>query len=371
MPAVWFCWDCCYILPKIKNRGMIDSMEGRLPRKNKIRATIVMLILLCLLAVSAILAIGIGSVFISPERVIKVLFSPVDLSNPDSIIVHNMRLCRVIASMFGGSALAIAGLLLQILFNNPIADPYVLGISSGSRLFVGVVLLCGFSFGLPANSSWFMFAGAFIGAMVMMVIILAFAHRLKRIASLLIVGMMLSYLCSAIVGIMTSLAEDKAVADFTRWGMGSFGAMTWDDVKVLVAVCLVFFIAAFLLSKNLNLYLLGESYAKTMGVNTKLLRFLIILVAGVLTAVVTAFAGPIAFIGMSVPHISRLLLKSEDSRILIPTSLLFGASFGVICDLIARTIAAPGELAVGNITSCVGVPIVLFLLLRKNKTNRI
>ncbi len=338
--------------------------------KKHIRGTLVLLILIILLAVSAVLAIGIGSVTISPGRVIEVLFRPVDLSNTDSVIVHNMRLCRVVASMFGGAALALAGLLLQILFNNPIADPYVLGISSGARLFVGLAVLGGVTFGLPTDNSWFLFVGGFIGSMAMMAIILAFAQKIKSVTTLLIVGMMLSYLCSAVVGILTSLSDNDAVADFTRWGMGSFSLMTWDNVRVLAVVCIVFFVLSFLLSKNLNLYLLGESYAKTMGVSTKLLRFLIILFSGVLTAVVTAFAGPVAFVGMSVPHMSRLLLKSEDSRILIPTSLLLGAVFGVVCDLLARTVAAPGELAVGNITSCVGAPLVLFLLLRKNKSGR-
>ena len=346
-------------------------MKGQMEAsKNKLRITLVMTVLLVLLAVSVILAVGIGSTFISPGRVIEVLFQPTDLNNTDSIIVHNMRLCRVIASMFSGAALALAGLLLQILFNNPIADPYVLGISSGARLFVGLVLLGGVTFGMSAESSWFMFLGGFVGSMVMMAVILAFAQKIRSVTSLLIVGMMLSYLCSAAVGIMTSLSDNNAVADFARWGMGSFSLMTWDNVKVLIIVCGVFFVLSFLLSKNLNLYLLGEAYAKTMGVNTKLLRMLIILFSGVLTAVVTAFAGPIAFVGMSVPHISRLLLKSEDSRVLIPTSLLLGAVFGVVCDLLARTVAAPGELAVGNITSCVGVPLVLFLLLRKNKSAR-
>ncbi|MGI5894027.1 MAG: FecCD family ABC transporter permease [Candidatus Merdivicinus sp.] len=336
---------------------------------HRIRVGIILMVLVGGLLFSAVLAIGMGSVWIPPGEVIEVLTKPVDLSDTNSIIVHNMRLCRVIASILGGAALALSGLLLQILFHNPIADPYVLGISSGARLFVGLAILGGVTFGMSVTNSWFMFLGAFIGSLVMMFVILAFARRLKSITTLLIVGMMLSYLCSAVVGILTSLSDDKAVADFTRWGMGSFGMMTWDNVRVLAIVCVIFFIGGFLLSKNLNLLLLGEAYAKTMGVNTRLLRILIILVSGVLTAVVTAFAGPVAFIGMSVPHMARLLLKSEDSRILIPTSLLLGGVFGVVCDLLARTVAAPGELAVGNITSCVGVPIVLFLLLRKNRAN--
>ena len=320
------------------------------------RARFIMLISLILLAVSAIFAIGIGSVYIEPAKVVETLIQGRDAGTVEATIIYNMRLTRVIASIFGGAALALSGLLLQILFNNPIADPYILGISSGARLFVGLVLLGGVTFGFNTTNPWFLFLGALIGSLVVMMLI-----------TLLIVGTMLGYLCSSLIGFLVAFSDDNSIADFTKWGMGSFGLMTWSQIYVLVAVCITLFILSFMLSKSLNSFLLGEAYAKTMGVNTKALRVLIIVFSSVLTAVVTAFAGLIAFVGMSVPHICRLLLKSEDARTLIPTTLVIGALFGVACDLIARTIVAPSEIAVGTITSVVGVPIVLYLLMKRNK----
>ena len=331
------------------------------------RSILVLLTSLVLLAVSSVLAIGIGSVTISPYKVLQVLFSQMDTSSVEYIIIHNMRLARVIASIFGGSALALSGLLLQILFNNPISDPYVLGISSGARLFVGIALLGGVTFGLNTTNPWFLFAGALLGAVLVMLLMLGFASKLKSVTTLLIVGIMLGYLCSALVGLLVAFSDDQSIVDFTKWSMGSFGLMTWPKIYVMVAVCSILFILCFMLCKKLNALMLGEAYAKTMGVNIKMLRFIIILFSSILTAVVTAFAGLIAFVGMSVPHIARLLLKTEDTRALMPATILLGGVFGVVCDLLARTVASPNELSVGTVTSFVGVPIVLFLLMKRNR----
>lgn len=341
-------------------------MENQIKRINK-RAVITLYTSLLLLLGIGVIAIGVGSVYISPANVIRVLFSSKDTASTEYIIIFNMRLARVIASVFGGGALALSGLLLQILFNNPIADPYVLGISSGARLFVGIILLGGVTLGFNILASpWLMFIGAFAGAMLVMFVMLGFAAKIKNITMLLIIGIMLGYLCSSLVGILVAFSDDHNIADFTKWNMGTFGLMTWEKIYVLVIVCSILFVLSFLLSKKLNALLLGESYAKTMGINIKVLRVLIIMFSGILTAVVTAFAGLIAFVGMSVPHIARLLLKSEDARVLLPATIILGGIFGVGCDLIARTIAAPNELAVGTITSFVGVPIVLFLLIKRN-----
>lgn len=170
---------------------------------------------------------------------------------------------------------------------------------------------------------------------------------------------------------MVAFSDDSSIADFTRWTMGSFGLMTWPKIYVLVLVCSVLFALSFLLGKNLNALRMGEAYAVTMGVNTKALRVAIILISGLLTAVVTAFAGPVSFIGMSVPHICRMILRTDDSRALIPSCILCGGIFGVGCDLISRTIIAPNELAIGTVTSYVGVPIVLYLLMKKKPARMI
>lgn len=331
------------------------------------RAWMIILGSLILLLVSGVLAIGIGSVYISPVTVLKVLFSPGDKGAVEYTIIYNMRLARVVASLIGGAALALSGLLLQILFNNPIADPYVLGISSGARLFVGIAMLGGVTLGFNASNPWFMFLGAFLGAFTVMMIMLAFASKIKSVTILLIVGIMIGYLCSSLVGILIAFSDDHSIADFTKWNMGSFGLITWGKNIVLTIVCSIFILLSLMISKKLNALLLGEAYAKTMGINTKLLRFTIILLSGVLTAVVTAFAGLIAFVGMSVPHIARMALKTQDARVLLPVTVMLGGVFGVLCDLLARTIARPNELPIGTVTSFVGVPIVLFLLIKRNK----
>jgi len=331
------------------------------------RACIVFAASLILLGLSSLLAIAIGSVYLSPAKVVQVFISPGQVDPKDVMIIQNMRLTRVIASAFGGSALALAGLLLQILFNNPIADPYVLGISSGGRLFVGLSLLGGFTFGLSATNPWFMFFNAFLGSTLVMIAMLLFSARLGHAGTLLIVGIMLGYLCSALLGVLMAFSDEHSLSDFTKWSMGTFGLMTWPKIKVLILVCSSLFVLSFLQSKNLNALLLGEAYAKSMGVHTRCMRIYIILFSGILTAVVTAFAGLIAFVGMSVPHIARLSFKTDDARILIPASILFGGILGVVCDLVARTIAAPNELMISTVTSFVGVPIVIFLLMRKRR----
>ena len=231
--------------------------SGNIRRKTKVTAAISLL----LLAVLAIFAIGIGSVYLPPETVLQVLFGRVDSSDPSYIIVWNMRLSRVIASMFGGAALSLSGLLLQILFQNPIADPYILGISSGARLAVGMMLLGGVMVGFHVTNPWILFLGALSGALAVMALMLLFSARVRSVTTLLIVGMMVGYFCSALVGLLVAFSDDSSIADFTRWTMGSFGLMTWPKIYVLVLVCSVLFALSFLLGKNLNALRMGEAYA--------------------------------------------------------------------------------------------------------------
>lgn len=331
------------------------------------RAAAVMAAAALFLLVAAVAAIGIGSVFIAPGQVINVLLGQSVPGSVENVIVLNMRLPRIIGSVFGGAGLALAGLLLQILFRNPIADPYIIGISSGARMFVGFILLGGATFGFASvGNPWFLFLGAFGGACAAMIVMLLFARRIQSVTTLLIVGMMIGYFCNGVVNTLVVFSDDNQIADFTRWNLGSFGLLSWEKLMVIVIVCGTMFLAAFLLSKNLNMLRLGEEYAQTMGVEPRQMRLALIIIAGLLTAVITAFCGLISFVGMSVPHVARLLMKTSDHRALIPAVILLGGLFGVFCDLLARTIAAPGELPVGIITSFIGVPLVLFLLCREN-----
>lgn len=312
------------------------------------------------------LNIALGSVEIPLKDVWGILLGKEGMDATQTSIVMKIRLPRTLATVAGGICLSVSGLLLQIFFSNPIVEPYVLGISSGAMMFVGIVLLGGYALGLSVTSPMVMFWGALGGAMLVMLIVVFAARKVKSIVTLLVIGMMAGYVCSAVTSILTAFAEKEAIANYTLWTMGSFSGFTWQQVKILWSVTAIFSLAAFLMSKPLNALLLGEKYAQSMGVGIKAFRMGIVVIASVLTAVLTAFAGPISFVGLAVPHISRILFGTSDNRILIPASLLAGALMTGLCDLGARMIFAPHELPLGAITSIVGAPLVVYLLMRRN-----
>lgn len=312
-----------------------------------------------------LLNIAIGSIKISLPEVGNIIFNNIQDDSVNSTIVWKIRMPRSLAAITGGGAIAVAGLLLQIFFRNPIVDSYVLGVSSGSTLFIALFMLGGFTFGLSTLSPFFIFLGAFVGAVVVTAIILLFAYKVRSVVTLLVIGLMIGYLCSAATGILMTFSDNEKVKGFVVWTMGSFAGFTWERVKVLLSLGVPFMFLAFVISKPLNVFLLGEDYAKTMGVNIKIFRICIILVSSILTAVVTAFAGPVAFIGMSVPHIARLSFRTSDNRVLVPAVLLLGGIITGLCDLAARTLFAPAELSISSVTSFFGVPIVIWLLLRR------
>ncbi len=312
------------------------------------------------------LNVALGSVKISLRDVIKVIFGE-EIEPASRIrIVRDIRLPRALAAIAGGACLAVSGLLLQIFFNNPIVEPYVLGISSGCMLFVGLVFLGGFTFGLNVNSPMTLFWGALAGAMLVMGIVVFAAGRVKSIVTLLVIGIMAGYVCSAAVSILTTFAERERIAGFTMWTMGSFSGLTWQQVRILLIVTGVFGVVALGMSKYLNALLMGEKYAASMGVGIKAVRIAIVVTASVMTAVLTAFAGPISFIGLAIPHITRAVLKTSDNRALIPASILAGALMTSLCDLAARMLLSPSELPIGAITSIIGAPLVVYLLVRRN-----
>lgn len=317
-----------------------------------------------LLLVTFLLNVGLGSVEIGIEEIIGAIFGG-EVSKSHASIIMNIRLPRTMAAMLSGACLAASGLLLQIFFSNPIVEPYILGISSGSNLFVGLVVLGGFTFGFTSISSMGMFIGSFIGAMVVMTAVIFASQKVKSITTLLIVGLMFGYICSAATSVLTALADHEKIASFTMWTMGSFAGFKWADVRLLYIIGLPFLFAAFLMSKPLNAMLLGEKYAQSMGIAIKPFRFLMVLVSSVLTAVVTAFAGPVSFVGLAVPHIVRISFKTSDNRIVIPAACIYGGVMAGLCDLLARLVLSPTELPIGAITSIIGAPLVIFLLIRK------
>jgi iron complex transport system permease protein len=313
-----------------------------------------------------LLNIGFGSVRIPLRDVAAVLTGGEIDSATHHAIVTDIRLPRALAALAGGACLAVSGLLLQIFFSNPIVEPYVLGISSGSMMFVGIVILGGYTFGISMATPMFMFWGALAGALLVMLVVVFAAGKVKSIITLLIIGLMSGYICSAVTSMLTTFADKEAIAGFALWSMGSFSGFTWQQVLILLVVTGIFSVLALLMSKPLNALLLGEKYAQSMGVTIRVFRILIVVIASVLTAVITAFAGPISFIGLAVPHLVRVGFGTSDNRVLLPASILSGALMTCLCDLCARLLFAPKELPIGAITSFIGAPLVIYLVSRRN-----
>ncbi len=337
-------------------------------RKNKY--FLLFSIAIILLVIIFILNIGLGSVHIGIKEILNSFFDPQanddnELTRTVNRTIHNLRLPRTLAALGSGACIAVAGLLLQIFFRNPIVEPYILGVSSGSNFFVALVVLGGATFGLEKITSFTMFIGSFLGSLIIMSAVIFVSQRVKNIATLLIVGLMFGYICSAATSVLISLANKNAVATYSLWTMGSFAGFKWDDVKFLFIIATPFLIFAFFMAKPLNAMLLGENYAQSMGISIKTFRFFIILTSSVLTAVVTAYAGPVSFIGLACPHIVRMIFKTSDNRIIIPSTILAGAIMAGVCDLAARTVLAPTDLPLSAMTSIIGAPVILYLLISK------
>lgn len=336
-------------------------MNNRIRR----RCFLIYLLLFAVTMTVILLSIMLGSVRIKPWDILRILLGWEMENDMYRSILINIRIPRVLAAISGGICLSISGLLLQIFFHNPIVEPYVLGISSGASLFVGFVVLGGYTFGMTTVTPTLLFIGAFLGAMLVMMAVVIAAKRVKNTSTLLIIGIMAGFICSAITSILISFADKEKIAGFVMWTMGSYSGFSWDKIKLLYLISGPIIIVTFFISKPLNAMLMGENYATTMGLNTKSFRILIIIFASILTAVVTAFAGPISFIGLAVPHMTRLIFRVSDNKILIPGVILLGTLLSSICDLCARMLLSPVELPLSAITSLIGAPIIVYLLTRK------
>lgn len=341
-------------------------MDTEMRMKQKATGTVLLFLLFAAgLVLIFLLNVGVGSADISVKDIWNILSGKIDPGETKYLIIRKIRLPRALASIAGGSALAVAGFLLQTFFANPIVEPYVLGISSGASLFVGLVILGGFTFGIQKVTPLFLFTGAFVGAMLIMLLVIVAAKKVKSIITLLIIGMMAGYLCSAATSILTAFADKENVKTFSMWTMGSFAGFTWSQIGLLYAIVAPCILCAFLLAKPLNALNMGDKYALSMGINVKRLRYALILISSILTAAITAFAGPISFVGLAVPHICRILFHTSNSRTLIPAAALGGALMAGICDFVARNVLSPIELPLGAITAIIGAPIVVYLLTKK------
>ena len=269
-------------------------------------------------------------------------------------IILNIRLIKAVVALLAGAALSVSGLQMQTLFRNPLAGPYVLGISSGASLGVALVVLAGF------GSSIGIAGAAWLGAALVLVVIAAVGHRIKDIMVILILGMMFSSGVGAIVQILQYLSKEESLKSFVIWTMGSLGDVTFDQLAVLVPSIIAGLLLAVVTIKPLNLLLFGEEYAVTMGLNIRRSRGLLFLSTTLLAGTVTAFCGPIGFIGLAMPHVTRMLFRNSDHRVLVPGTVLSGAAVLLLCDLVSKMFTLP----INAITALLGIPIVVWVVLR-------
>lgn len=311
-----------------------------------------------------VLNVSIGSVSIALNKTIWLLKNGNDKSMEGNIL-WLIRIPRMLSAAILGGGLSISGYLLQTFFRNPISGPFVLGLSSGAKLFVGIFLLTALPIVEKISSPYVIVSAAFIGAIFSMLLVLAFAGKVRNLSMLLVIGMMIGYLCSAGTDLMITFADNNEIQSFTLWSMGSFAGVTWEMLKVSAWIVLPTVIVVFLLVKPLNAFMMGESHARAAGVNVKLFRIGLIVLSSILTACVTAFAGPISFVGIAVPHITKIMFKTSSPKVLVPGVFLTGSVFCLLCDLLARTVMQPTELMISTVTSVFGAPIVIWLMIKR------
>ena len=330
-------------------------------RKHHIRCFCALLFALILLLVANLAS---GSADIPLAEVFSSLFSRLPAQN--AVIIRSIRLPRLLAAAILGGALSVSGFLLQTYFGNPIAGPFVLGISSGAKLFVALTMIIFLDRGLVLPSSA-MIAAAFCGAMLSMALVLLAGRSLRSMSLLIVCGVMIGYVCSAVTDIAVTFADDSNIVNLHNWSLGSFSGIDWHDVAVSSVAVSAALICAFLLSKPMGAYQLGEAYAQSMGVNTRRFRVCLILLSSLLSASVTAFAGPISFVGIAVPHLMRSFFRTAKPILMIPACFLGGAVFCLFCDLIARSLFAPTELSISSVTAVFGAPVVIWMLLTRKR----
>ena len=317
-----------------------------------------------------------GSVLIGWADVLATLFGSDDVSTTTKVIVLEYRLPQAITAMITGIALGISGLLLQTIFRNPLAGPSVLGISSGASLGVALVVLLGgtFSLDLLASSSIYSELGivlsAVIGALAVLMIILFVSNRIGNVVTVLIIGIMIGYAVSAIVGVMQFFSRAEELHAYVLWGLGSFSKTNISQAMFLLVTGGLGVVMALFLAKPLNASLLGDQYAKSVGVNTGRLQTVAILIAGFLIALSTAFTGPIAFVGLAVPHLARSFYRTSNHRVLMPAIILMGGILTLLCNLIARLPGYDTSLPINAVTSVIGAPIVIWVIVKRGRLKK-
>ncbi|EIA10555.1 FecCD family ABC transporter permease [Flavobacterium frigoris] len=335
------------------------------------RNTVLFLILTIGVVCLFIINISLGSVSIPLKEVFHSLLGGTSSKETWQYIILNYRLPKAIAAVLVGMGLSISGLLMQTLFRNPLAGPYVLGLSSGASLGVAIVIL-GAAF-LPASvasillSSYGVVLASSLGSFLVLMAVLVVSYRLRDTMAILIVGLMFGSLTSAIVGTLSYFSTAEQLQKFTFWSLGNLGNLSWTSILILFISVLIGLLLSLFSIKPLNALLLGENYARSLGLNYKRSQLIIIFATSVLAGSITAFAGPIAFIGLAVPHIAKLIFQTSNHVVLFWSTLLFGASIMLICDTISQVPGGDITLPINAVTSIFGAPIVIWLLIRKKK----
>ena len=335
--------------------------------------TIVLMGLLGALLVAFLLSLAFGSVRIPLDNVVRILLGGTPDKATWADILFKFRLPKALTALLAGAALAVSGLQMQTLFRNPLADPYILGVSSGASLGVALVML---SVGAAATKvigtlglygDLGLVVAASLGSMLVLGLVLAVAQRVQSTLTLLILGLMFGYLTSALVSLLIYFSLPERVQVFSLWSAGSFGGVTWSQQRVFAPVIVLGLLVAHLLPKSLNALLLGDIYARSLGVNVVQVRRWIILCASLLAGAATAFCGPIGFLGVAVPHLCRTLFNTADHRVLVPTSMVLGGTIALLADLLAQMPGSQAVLPVNVVTSLFGVPVIIWMLLRQQQ----
>lgn len=331
----------------------------------RVRYIVSFLLLGICVIVLCIVNVCMGSVKISVTEILKSI-SGHEIDRTAWRILWDIRLPRTLAALILGGALALAGYLLQTFFHNPIAGPFVLGISSGAKMVVALIMVFMMGRAIRVSAATLVIA-AFTGAMLSMGFVLLMSRKVKNMSMLVVSGVMIGYICSAITELVVTFADDADIVNLHNWSRGSFSGMTWDNVAVMIGVTAVTFMAVFIMAKPLSAYQMGEAYAQNLGVNIRLLRMMLVVLSSVLSACIVAYAGPISFVGLAAPHLVKSLLGSVKPILMIPACFLGGSAFCLFCDLLARNLLAPTEISVSTVTAVFGAPVVLWVMIKRNK----
>ena len=324
-----------------------------------------MSLLFCLLLIADLC---LGNIRIPLAEVWAALFHPQTHASIHTDIVLNFRLPKALTAIIAGSALSVSGLMMQTMFRNPLAGPDVLGVNSGASLGVALLVMLGSMGGIVFGStSWSIILAAILGAFLVLILILIISRRMPDIVSLLIVGMMLGYIASSVVSLLQSLSNPESLKLFVVWTFGSLSAVSWQMMPVLGAIFIFGIFLAFLMCKEMDVLMLGESYAQTLGISLPRVRFMLILTTALLSGGITAFAGPISFVGITVPHIARGLVKDWSHRRLLPLCMLCGSSLLLVCDILSQMPVFNASFPINSITSLVGAPIIIWIMLKNRK----